>query len=932
MTGPRTRTLHPCLRRPWLLLPLLAAVVFLPMACSDQLTENSLPTDGPSISGVVSHPRQLNQDDVVAAAIQSGYLQLKPAAAPGLSASVMSIASAVAGTGPKVLLLSDVDGAATTALGTSLANAGFQVTVRPAPEWSWDGTNPALTGYALVIHLNGFTWNTALRPGGQAALTSFVQNGGGFIAAQWNGYEATNGAQKGMPELVLQGTGPNCGQCIITYNVVQGQESHPVLAGIPSTFTFRADGNDAGAQLPFASNPSSVLMRVPGGQPAVLVRQFGSGKIVSFSFTPNYGLGSLGITLLDANIQKLYLNAAIWTTGWTPDGDSDGVPNSADNCPFVANPDQADLDQDGAGNACDPDDDGDGVADTVDNCPVLANATQLDEDHDGTGDACEVQEDQTITFAQLAGKAFGDADFTVAATASSHLTVTFTASGNCTSSSDGSVHLSAAGECTITAHQGGNTSYRPAPEVSNTFSIAKGAATLTFNNLKWSYSGSPFAVTVTTSPAGLSGVAITYNGSSTPPTNPGSYAVSATLTNDNYQAAPATGTLVIAKAIASITLGDLSRTFSGSPQIVTAGTSPTGLGTITIAYDGSATAPTRAGTYSVTASLDNDLYQAAPAYGTLVIAKAPASITVGTEFIYDGTPKQSHITTSPEGLPGIVVSYSRDGVAVTSPTDAGVYQVRASLANPDYEAPDASGTLTILPATPAITWATPASITAGTPLGAAQLNATATGVGGMSLAGTFVYTPAAGSVLGAGSYVLTAEFSSNDPNYTGSAATVGLDVTSPRSVLGFRGFFQPVKNPPVFNRVKAGRAVPLRFTLEGYQRGPVFKGSPTSSQISCAAVQSENEVTESDASQRSTLRAEGRKQFKYVWKTNKAWDGTCRKLVLTLADGSTHEALFNLGKKHEVRQNSDRNDDPGSRGQDEKRENNKEKSKSKKNR
>ena len=89
------------------------------------------------------------------------------------------------------------------------------------------------------------------------------------------------------------------------------------------------------------------------------------------------------------------------------------------------------------------------------------------------------------------------------------------------------MHLTAAGNCTITAHQGGNTSYRPAAEVSRTFSIAKGAATLAFDNLNWTYSGSPFAVTVTTSPAGLSGVAITYNGSSTPPTNPGAYAVSA---------------------------------------------------------------------------------------------------------------------------------------------------------------------------------------------------------------------------------------------------------------------------------------------------------------------------------------------------------------------------------------------------------------------
>ena len=52
-----------------------------------------------------------------------------------------------------------------------------------------------------------------------------------------------------------------------------------------------------------------------------------------------------------------------------PDRDSDGVEDDVDNCPDVANADQADLDQDGAGDACDSDDDGDGVEDTLDAYP-----------------------------------------------------------------------------------------------------------------------------------------------------------------------------------------------------------------------------------------------------------------------------------------------------------------------------------------------------------------------------------------------------------------------------------------------------------------------------------------------------------------------------------------------------------------------------------
>ncbi|WP_412061364.1 thrombospondin type 3 repeat-containing protein [Rubrivirga sp. IMCC45206] len=50
------------------------------------------------------------------------------------------------------------------------------------------------------------------------------------------------------------------------------------------------------------------------------------------------------------------------------DADGDGVDDDADNCPAVANPDQADADGDGTGDACDPDDDNDGVDDGADAC------------------------------------------------------------------------------------------------------------------------------------------------------------------------------------------------------------------------------------------------------------------------------------------------------------------------------------------------------------------------------------------------------------------------------------------------------------------------------------------------------------------------------------------------------------------------------------
>ncbi|MGZ4258050.1 MAG: PxKF domain-containing protein, partial [Gaiellaceae bacterium] len=87
---------------------------------------------------------------------------------------------------------------------------------------------------------------------------------------------------------------------------------------------------------------------------------------------------------------------------------------------------------------------------------------------------------QTITFGPLADRPYTAPDFTVSATASSGLPVSFSAgaSGACTVTGN-TVHIVHYGVCTITASQAGNSDYNPAPDVSQSFNITDSVAPVT---------------------------------------------------------------------------------------------------------------------------------------------------------------------------------------------------------------------------------------------------------------------------------------------------------------------------------------------------------------------------------------------------------------------------------------------------------------------
>ena len=115
-------------------------------------------------------------------------------------------------------------------------------------------------------------------------------------------------------------------------------------------------------------------------------------RIVPPPGAPNGATGRLVLQGRDAVTKSFMLGGVTFDLHvGPPDGDLDGHPDTADNCPAVANPDQADGDADGVGTACD-------------NCKLRANAPQTDTDHDGYGNACDadLNGDGIVNFADLA--------------------------------------------------------------------------------------------------------------------------------------------------------------------------------------------------------------------------------------------------------------------------------------------------------------------------------------------------------------------------------------------------------------------------------------------------------------------------------------------------------------------------------------------------
>jgi streptogramin lyase len=353
-------------------------------------------------------------------------------------------------------------------------------------------------------------------------------------------------------------------------------------------------------------------------------------------------------------------------------------------------------------------------------------------------------------------------------TARSHtITATFTPT-------DTTDYTAATASVTLTVNQATPTITWATP-VAITYGTALGAAQLNASStIAGSFSYSPAAGTV------LSGGSQTITTTFTPTDATDYTSSTASVTVMVNQATPTItwatpAAITYGTALGAVQLNATSTaagSFSYSPAagaVLTVGSH-----TVTATFT-----PTYAADYtSATASVTVTVNQATP----VITWATPVAITYGTAL---GAAQLNASST-------VAGSYSYSPVAGTVLT-AGLHTITTTFTptdTTDYTTATASVSLTVNRATPAITWAPPAAITYGTALGASQLNASST------IAGTFSYSPAAGTVLTPGSHIITATFAPTDTtDYTSATATVTLTVNQVTQSITFTPPTSPVTYP-----------------------------------------------------------------------------------------------------------------------------------------
>jgi Kelch motif len=384
--------------------------------------------------------------------------------------------------------------------------------------------------------------------------------------------------------------------------------------------------------------------------------------------------------------------------------------------------------------------------------------------------------DQTINFAALQNKTYGDTAFTVSATGgASGNPVTFTAgpSGVCSSSApNGStITITGAGTCTVTAQQAGNADYNAAADVPQSFTVNKADAIIHVTAYHATYDGNPHTATGTATGVGGADLSASLTLTGTTHTNAGDYPSDAWSFSGGTNYNDASGSVhdIIDKADAVIHVTAYHVTYDANPHTATGTATGVGGADLSASLTLTGTTHTNAGDYPSDAWSFSGGTNYNDASGSVhdIIDKADAVIHVTAyHATYDGNPHTATGTATGVGGADLSASLTLTG---TTHTNAGDYPSDAWSFNGGTNYNDASGSVhDIIDKADAVIHVTAYHATYdGNPHTA---TGTATGVGGADLSASLTLTGT--THTNAGDYPSDAWSFSGGTNYNDASGSV----------------------------------------------------------------------------------------------------------------------------------------------------------------
>jgi len=431
-------------------------------------------------------------------------------------------------TGGKLAAEWSNDGGATWVAATSLPNLSGKlngvVYDGQFGRWCAVGTDGVEINAVILTSADGKTWTTVTAPLGSAALKDVATDGAGnLLAVGATGTLATS----------------SDGGATFDSEANSGAVSEDLLAVVYSATSGFYVGGQNLVQMAYTVAGGTVVVQnpVPDGGDVNALAVDDSGVVLisgnGFSHVATVTLGNLSATYDGtAKSATATTDPAGLTVNFTYDGSS-VAPTNAGNYSVVGT-----------------------VADTTYNGAA-------------SGTLVIAKANQTITFGVLSDTTLAASPLTLSASSTSGLPVTFVVVSGPANVSGNTLNLTGSGTVTVEARQIGNGNYNAAMPVQRSFDINSTVATVVLSDTSATYDGTPKSVTATTNPVGLN-VNVTYDGSATAPTDAGSYAVVATISDANYSGS-VTGTLTIAKADQTIEFtGPADTAFTTTPITLTA--------------------------------------------------------------------------------------------------------------------------------------------------------------------------------------------------------------------------------------------------------------------------------------------------------------------------------------------------------------------------